>query len=77
MKFSAVLLKGLVVAVFLAPPLLSLSDWPEGCRLTAVSEQQKYLATVSALNAAVPANVAGCDAHFDLLFRAAYAKDRR
>ncbi len=71
MKFSAALLKGLVVAVFLAPPLLSLADCPEGVRPTTATEQQKYLATVSAFKAALPASVPGWDGHFDPLFSTA------
>lgn len=71
MKLSATLLKGLVVAVFLAPPLLSLADCPEGVRPTTAVEQQKYLSSISAFKAALPPSVSDWNAHFDPVFTAA------
>ena len=71
MNHSATILKAVLVTVFLAPPLVSRADCPEGVRPTTAVEQQKYLATMSALKAALPATVAGWDVRLAQFFTTA------
>ena len=71
MKLSATLLKAVVAVAVLAPPILSFADCPEGVRPTTSVEQQKYLATVSALKAAMPAAISGWEVHLGQSFSTA------
>lgn len=71
MNLSATLVKTMLVAAVLAPPVLSFADCPEGVRSTTSAEQQKYLATMTALKAALPASVAGWDVQFAPFFTSA------
>ena len=71
MNRTAIVLKALVAVAVLAPPLLSRADCPEGVRPTTAVEQEKYLATMTALKAAVPATVAGWEVHLNPLFTTA------
>ena len=71
MKLTATLLKAVVAVAVLAPPILSFADCPEGVRPTTSAEQEKYLATISALKAAMPATVSGWEVRLGQSFTTA------
>lgn len=71
MNLSAAIVKTLLVAGILAPPVLSFADCPEGVRPTTAVEQQKYLAAMTALKAALPATVPGYQVQFGQFFTTA------
>jgi hypothetical protein len=70
-NISAAIVKTILVAAILAPPVVSFADCPEGVRPTTVVEQQKYLAAMTALKAALPTTVSGYEVKMDQLFTTA------
>lgn len=71
MRHPATLLKVIVAAAVLAPSVLSFADCPEGVRPTTATEQQKYLATMSALKAVLPASLPSWQVQMNQLFTTA------